>query len=136
MKKKDVTESLSEGENEEDFHIQLEIENTPEVTYEDPCKDALVPGAYILVDFLGGSRNKTHFIYVCVINSVLENNEFLVTGLKSINHTNTSFVVVDSDTSSVNVSMIQALLPPPTVENKDRRIIYVFPGSVGINEKK
>ena len=136
MKTLNLPDHSTDDETEEQFRIEMEVESTPEVMYESPTPEALLPGCYILVDFLGGKRNKSHYTYLCVINSVTEDKEFLVTGLKSVNAINTSFTVVETDTSTISYSMIKALLPVPKVESKDRKLIYVFPGSINVNEKK
>lgn len=54
-----------------------------EVQYEQVIWESIKPGVYVLVDFLGGPRNKTHFKYVCVVQSVDdEDGEIVVMGLK------------------------------------------------------
>ncbi|KAF5278977.1 hypothetical protein FQA39_LY05655 [Lamprigera yunnana] len=50
-----------------------------EIMYEEQRFELVTTGSYVLVDFLGGEGNKTHYTYVCVVNSLLEaSNEYIL----------------------------------------------------------
>ena len=57
----------SEDENKKAYKTSLEIENTKEIDYQFPVPKDVIPGSYVLVDFLREKRNKTHYRYVCVV---------------------------------------------------------------------
>jgi len=107
-----------------------------EVQYEQVIWESIKPGVYVLVDFLGGPRNKTHFKYVCVVQSVDdEDGEIVVMGLKKTDDFGTEFIVDDQDITTISADMIQAILPSLKFIMKKRKMIYKFPGFVSVNEK-
>lgn len=132
----DISGDSTDDETEEQFRIEMEIENTPDVNYEPPDQNKIIPGCYVLADFVGGNRNKTHYTYLCVVNNLVGEKEFCVTGMKSVNNVNTEFIIVENDISNINFVSIKAVLPEPIIESRERKLIYVFPGSVSVNEKK
>jgi len=107
-----------------------------EVIYQTPEWSLIQPGVYILVDFLGGPHNKHHYKYVCCVVSVDDNDgEIIVKGMKKENEEGDEFLVVDNDMSTIDLEMIQAILPVPTMTEKGRKLVYKFPGFVTVNEK-
>lgn len=57
-----------------------------EVINQRPEWSLIQPGVYILVDFLGGPRNKHHYKYICCVVSVdNEDGEIIVNGMKKEN---------------------------------------------------
>lgn len=135
-KSNDLDIISSEEETEEEIRNAIEIESSEEVIYEVPKPGDVIPGSYVLVDFLGGARNKTHYTYLCVVNSCLPSQEYVVTGMKSQNNIKTTFCMVENDISTISYSMIKPMLPSPSVESRDRKLFYVFPGSVEVKEKQ
>jgi hypothetical protein len=88
------------------------------------------------VDFLGGPRNKHHYKYVCYVVSVDDDNDgdIIVKRMKKENYEGDVFSVVDNDISTIDIEMIQAILPVPTMAKKGRKLVYKFPGFVTVNE--
>lgn len=92
-----------------------------EVLYQQPKWSLIQPGAYILVDFIGGLRMKQHFKYVCHVISVDDDDgEIIVKGMKKENDEGDEFSVVENDMSTIGISMIQAILPVPIMTKKGR----------------
>lgn len=107
-----------------------------EVVYQRPEWSLIQPGVYILVDFLGGPRNKHHYKYVCcVVSADDDDGEIIVKGMKKENDEGDEFSVVDNDMSTIDMEMIQAILLVSTVAKKGRKLVYKFPGFVTVNEK-
>ncbi|KAK9739876.1 hypothetical protein QE152_g8695 [Popillia japonica] len=46
------------------------LEHIPEVTYQRPELNDLETGAFLLVRFLGGSRNTVNYKYVCSVHEI------------------------------------------------------------------
>jgi len=107
-----------------------------EVIYQKPEWSLIQPGVYILVDFLGGPRNKHHYKYICCVVSVDDDDgEIIVNGMKKENEEGDEFSIVDNGMSTIDIEMIQAILPVPTMTMKGRKLVYKFPGFVTVNEK-
>ncbi|KAL3286012.1 hypothetical protein HHI36_000526 [Cryptolaemus montrouzieri] len=133
--------SSSEEENE---NIQLDDNSEDDesideptadpIEYFEPTLDNIIFGKFVLVKFLSGSRKKTEFRYVCLIQKVLKDNVFEVVGLKSA-HSRSVFKLVENDVSTVQIGDIVALLPDPKcVKISDRIIRYHFPNDINIKE--
>lgn len=45
------------------------------------------------------------------------------------------FSVVENDMSTIDLEMIQAILPVPSMTKKGRKLVYKFPGFVTVSEK-
>lgn len=130
-----LTCESDEDITEEDFRNDVAIEQTQEVEYENPNQDTIKPGTYVLVDFTGGTRQKSHYTYVCVVSSILNDEEYSVTGFKSVNITKTTFQIVENDICNINFNAIKAILPDPIIQCQDRKLCHIFPGSVYVREK-
>jgi len=100
-----------------------------EVIYQKPEWSLIQPGVYILVDFLGGPRNKHHYKYVCCVVSVDDDDgEIIVKRMKKENEEGNEFSVVENDMSTIDLEMIQAILPVLYMTKKGRKLVYKFPG--------
>lgn len=92
-------------------------ENTKEVEYEEPDWRKIEPGIFILVDFIGGTRNTTHYKYVCCVQKKDEDDgEIRISGYERENDIATQFVAKDNDDSTINFDQVLAILPYPTVK--------------------
>lgn len=109
---------------------------TPETVYHQPRWDDLKAGIFVLVDFLGGRRNKVHYKYVCRVQEIDDGDgEIVVQGYERANNIATEFVEKSNDLSTIEFENIEAILPEPTIIHKNRKLLYVFPGSVAVFEK-
>lgn len=89
-----------------------------------------------MVNFIGGHRKKTLFKYVCLVQSVDDDDgDVIVQGLKQRDCIGTQFSTNDGDMSTITAEMIQAILPDPNMIMKGRKFIYQFNGYIKVNEK-
>lgn len=119
-------------------------DNIPEeVQYQTPVWTNIKPGTYLLVQFdRNGSvscRKKTRFSYVCCVLRVDDDDgEIIVQGMKKEKilgaNGGTQFCMKENDMSSINLEMVKAILPEPTLFHKSRKLIYEFPGFVSVEE--
>lgn len=122
--------------DEENLAEVIALETTPEVNYESPNWNSLIPGKFVLVDFLGGSRNKNHYKYVCCIREKNdEDGDIIVQGYRRHDRASTEFIYQDNDISTISLQMVEAILPDPSIKMDGRKMVYTFPGSVAVFEK-
>lgn len=123
----------SSDDDYNDNSLDLSIDK---VTYNTPIWSQIKPGVFLLVDFIGKNRNKQYFKYVCLVKRVNEDDEnILVQGLRKYNSLRTEFYIVENYLSDITLEMVLAILPTPTLNNKNRKLIYTFPGVVNVNEQ-
>lgn len=92
-------------------------------------------GDYVLVKFLGGKRNATHYRYVCVVQNILqEENEVEVMSLKVQNEKKDLFKIDECDISVVAASAILGKLPSPEIKMIGDRMKYKFTKPVDVFE--
>lgn len=99
-----------------------------------PLLSSLKEGDFVLVEFLGGKRNATKFIYLCTITHKKKNG-IEVTGFKAIDAKKKEFVLDEKDVSLVDFKQIKGVLNPPDVRMTGHRIKYVFEKKVPVLEK-
>lgn len=72
-----------------------------EIIYEQVIWDSIKAGVYLLVDFIGGLRNKTYYKNVCVVQSVdQDDGNILVMCLKKNDSFGTEFCINEKDVST------------------------------------
>ena len=120
-----LTNDDSDNESIED--IQEEIE------YLTPTENNVGKGKFLLVKVLGGSRKKTNYRYVAVVQNISEDG-IEVLGLKSLVEGKKIFKAVEDDLFSVDFSDIIAVLPDPEMKHFDGQEAYFFKNTVDINE--
>lgn len=98
----------SESENEI-------VDTVPE--YEKPNDTNLKIGSFLLVNILSGSRKKSKYVYVAIIQDISENN-YTVNGLKSLDNTKQTFKLQINDVFSVGIEDIIAVLKMPSLTEK------------------
>ncbi|XP_039291040.1 uncharacterized protein LOC120352824 [Nilaparvata lugens] len=134
-KEDEITKDISDDDLEA-LKISVMRENTIEVEYEEPSWIKLTPGTFILVDFIGGSRNTTHYKYVCCIQDKDDDDgEIRVAGYRRFDEISTQFIVKDNDVSIINFDQILAILPEPVFKEVDRKVVFEFKGCVSVYEK-
>lgn len=116
--------------NLDDVQIE-EIQYDPTVVWK-----SIKAGKFLLVNFLGGLRNKTQFKYVCLVQSVDDDDgDVVIQGPKKINSIGTEFSINDGDMCTITTEIIEAILPDPNMIMKGRKVVYKFKGFIKVNEK-
>lgn len=129
----ELCQDSSDDENLEELII---AESIPEIEYLQPEWIQLKLGGFLLVNFMGGKRNTVNYKYVCCITDIdQETGEITVSGYRRYDKFATEFVLQEKDVSTIDFKMIVAVLPEPDIKEKDRHIVYAFPGSVNVFEK-
>jgi len=64
-----------------------------------------------------------------------EDDDIIVQSFKKEDHIGTIFNLKKNDTFTISVEMILAILAPPSIEMLGKKMLYVFPGYVTVNEK-
>ncbi|KAG5875329.1 hypothetical protein JTB14_018737 [Gonioctena quinquepunctata] len=126
----------SDGEfNQDEWAEKVVAETYPEVEYTLPEWHLILPGIYLLVKFRGGSRNSITYKYVCRVRDVdEETGDIEVVGFRRNDRLGAEYVEKETDISSIEFGMIEALLPNPKTSIRERKIIHIFPGSVNVFE--
>lgn len=120
---------------EESYEVANDI-GLEEIEYQTPVWSDIKPGCFLLVDFIGGLRKKTHFKYVCLVKTVDEDDgEITVQGLQKEDDYGAVFSFIDNDISTITPEMIIAMLPRPNQKQQGRKTMYVFQGFVTVKEK-
>lgn len=123
------------NESEDEVHDEPQNIGIEEIKYEQVIWDSIKDGVYLLVDFIGGVRKKTHYKHVCVVESVDQvNRDIVVMGLKKNDSFGIEFCINEKDVSTINTEMIIAILPIPKFMIKNKKVVYQFPGYVSVNE--
>lgn len=121
-------DDISEIENIHD------IEDACEIEYQNPVWNNIKPGIFLLVQFIGGTRKKTKFNYVCCVCKVNNDEGFIqVQGMTQ--EKKNQFSMKENDLLHVTIDMVLAILPEPILIQNNRKLLYEFPGSIVVNEK-
>lgn len=132
----DESAICQDDSSDDDLLESVIAESTEEVEYHKSVWNELKPGLFVLVEFKGGQRNAIHYNYVCCIQSIdQEDGDIVVQGFERLNSVSTEFIQKPNDVSNITFEMIKAVLPDPKLEYRDRKIIYIFPGTVAVYEK-
>lgn len=113
-----------------DDEVAEEIEEAEYFTVE---KENLEKGAFLLVKVLGGSRKKTVYRYVSIIQEITDEG-VEVMGMKSINAAKNIFKAVEDDQFVVDEFDILAVLPNPKITDQDGRVTYTFQKNIDVKE--
>lgn len=92
------------------------VDNVPD--YEKPDDTNLKIGSFLLVNVLSGSRKKTKYVYVAVIQDI-NKNYYTVNGLKSLDNTKQTFKTQINDTFEVEMEDIIAVLKMPSLTERN-----------------
>lgn len=142
---KSVTCPTNESDESEELdRISVELSDGHEDTHSDVADEVdylpidpkeLVPGIFILVKVLSGNRNCTKYRYVAKVEGQVDENDYNVLGLKSLDTTKTTFKVVPNDLFTVSLEDIIAILEQPAGTSGGRGERYVFSKSVDVFER-
>ncbi|KAJ8867212.1 hypothetical protein PR048_031007 [Dryococelus australis] len=84
---------------------------------------------------LGGARMSTRYTYACCVQEVVYDDDDIVVMSLKRGECASEFSIVENDVFSVSRDQIISIFPEPKLVEKDRKIIFVFPGSVSVFEK-
>lgn len=121
-----LTNDNSDNEPMED--VQEEVE------YFAPKDNEIMKGKFLLVKVLGGSRKKTIYRYVAIVQDVTDEGEIEVLGMKSLDDQRRIFKAVENDEFSIEFPDIIALLPNPELKDFNGQEAYFFNQVVDVNE--
>lgn len=134
--------NLQDTDNYKDNAIKAKSTN--------PHLNEIKVGDFLLVQFIGSDHNKNanenKFIYVCCVHQltntqtqntqdIIEDTIFQVQGLRKQNEIGTQFSIKDNDISMINIKMVLAILPQPTLIQSHRKFIYEFSKTIDVKEK-
>lgn len=111
-----------------------EVEEDSQYSAPEPNTNISV-GVYMLVKFVSGKRQSVNYKYVCVVQSLLEDGDVEVMGLRSVNKEKTMFTPNEIDTSVVSKDDTVAVLLNPTLAEEGRKVCYKFNASIDVYEK-
>lgn len=89
-------------------------------------------GDFLLCEFLGGKRNQSKFVYLCVVQE--KTSHIQVMGLKSTDRAKKEFVPKEQDISSISIDQVIGRVPQPEILTRGERISYVFEKSLPVKE--
>lgn len=114
-------------------HSQLvENEFYEEVNSRAECTQNISEDTYVLATF--SSQNQcSHYRYLCIVQEVLENDEYKVVGLKCLDTKQTVFKCNENDVSVISKSDIVSIVPKPQIMGTER-VRYHFNIPVDIKE--
>lgn len=130
-----LMQEMAMSAEDEDSENESDVETEPQTCVELQEPSNLKSGDFLLAMFKGGRRGCTTYKYVVTIDSVLENDEFRVIGLKSDGDKKT-FKMVDNDVSVIRKSDILGVLPVPNVLCTGGRFKYTFISDVDVFEQQ
>jgi len=104
-------------------------------------------GDFLLVQFVESddhnkNPNENIFFYVCCVHQLTNTQNqntpdtiFQVQDLHNQNEKGTHFSIKDNDTSMINIEMVLAILPQPTLIQSHRKFLYEFSRTIDVKEK-
>lgn len=101
---------------------------------EESSEESYTVGQFVTVKYMGGKNNRKMYKYVSIIQRVIEDTEFEVMTLKSVDDSKTKFKTVESDINIVKCNDIIEKLPLPQLVLKGTRVLYIFPEKPDIYE--
>nr|CAI5848408.1 unnamed protein product [Callosobruchus analis] len=120
-------------EESSDDAVSEQLEEETKYFSVENTRNNLTIGAYLLVNVTGGSRRKTMFRYVAIIQNVTDDG-FEVMGMKSVESTKTRFKTVENDIFMINTSEVVAVLPNSDIVEIRGENIYMFEKNVDTKE--
>lgn len=131
----DIEQPLTQDDDDDGDLIDILEENEEEETYLEVDKNNLREGLFVLVKVLGGKRKKTGYRYVAIVQTIEDDQNIELMGLKSCGNERKQFKVVEDDKFTVNFEDIIAVLPNPIEDNKNKnQVLYNFSKPVDISE--
>jgi len=101
---------------------------------EESSEESYTVGEFVTVKYMGGKNNQKMYKYVSIIQKRIEDTEFEVMTLKSVDDSKTTFKTVESDVNIVRCNDIIEKLPLPQLVLKGTRVLYIFPKKPDIYE--
>lgn len=136
----DEEHEVSAAEESDDDQVTVEsededvLEQDCELPDGNPSTGNVKEGSFVLVKFLGGSRKKTEFRFVCIVQEVLDRGEVKVMGMRKTGDSRKVFRAEDDDVSVVSMKDILLILPVPSISGGDR-LKYTFTTNINVKER-
>ncbi|XP_042907124.1 uncharacterized protein [Parasteatoda tepidariorum] len=139
-KKLNVFDIYSSSSNDsiltdEDNLYSLKESNLKHQTREPNCKN-ITAGTYLLIQILGGKKNKSKYKYVGIAQGDVEDDgDIKVMFLKTIDDSGKNFQVKENGASYIQFDSVLGILKNPNLKMKGNRIFYQFDDPVDVYEK-
>lgn len=92
-------------------------------------------GDFVLVNFMGGKRRTTKYVYLCCVQETITSEGIKVMGFKSLS-SKKEFIPKENDISIVSLDQIVGIIKEaPEVRFVDRKIVYAFQKCLAVKEK-
>lgn len=128
-----ISDSVSDDSSSE-YDADFEVHGDDEQSFEAVEVENLIQGDFILCQFLGGKRNQTKFIYLCVVQEIEQDMSIQVMGLKSTDKLKKEFIINETDVSFVNINQVIGRVDHPEIVSRGERFSYLFPKPLPVKE--
>ncbi|KAK4874051.1 hypothetical protein RN001_013411 [Aquatica leii] len=136
----DVNEPIIDDNSDDDPPEDKNDDVSAEIKYFEPKDTEVVSGKFVLVKVYGGSRKKTIYRYIAIVQDVKENEggvkEIELLGMKSLDKSRKVFGVQIDDEFVSDISDVLAILPNPAVQSDNGTDHYVFEKVIDTLEMK
>lgn len=123
-------ESADSSPWDEEFEDVINEED--DLPYQPVTLELFMGGDFVLCEFLGGKRNQTKFVYLCVVQD--KKSDIQVMGLKSTDKMKKEFVPHEKDISSITIDQVIDKVSQPEMLQRGERSSYVFQRSLPVKE--
>lgn len=119
---------------ESDDSISDEKSNGEEEVTEIVSLKDVREGDFILVEFKGGKRMVSNFVYLCIIQTIISSNEIEIMGLRSTDARKHTFIPKENDISLISFKQIVGKTSNPKVVLTGERVSYQFSHTLQVKE--
>lgn len=133
----ETSDSSSEDQmsvRESDDSISDEKSNGEEEVTEIVSLKDVREGDFILVQFKGGKRMVSNFVYLCIIQRIISSNEIEIMGLRSTDARKHTFIPKENDISLISFKQIVGKTSNPKVVLTGERVSYQFSHTLQVKE--
>lgn len=133
----ETSDSSSEDQmsvRESDDSISDEKSNGEEEVTEIVSLKDVREGDFILVEFKGGKRMVSNFVYLCIIQTIISSNEIEIMGLRSTDARKHTFIPKENDISLISFKQIVGKTSNPKVVLTGERVSYQFSHTLQVKE--
>ncbi|GBL78997.1 hypothetical protein AVEN_48957-1 [Araneus ventricosus] len=115
----------SEDEDFDSFQQEMETAEMEEVIYLGSSTVEFSKNMFVLIDNVGSSRMKAHYLYVCRIQEV-DGDEYDMTDLRITNLDKSKFDSVVNDQFAISESQLKPIFPDCIFEVDCRKELFGF----------